>query len=485
VRRVVTSLAVVLLATACGGSGERADRVEPASFEAEGVVAERVLVGPSGRAESIAATESTVLVLVSTRSVGSADTVLRSVDDGRTWESVAGPFGPMTGSPSTDWVLTPNTPRLIDAGGDVVVATRPSKGPSAELLQDVAVSADGGVSWRPVAVEGPDGRLPVVNDAIVDHGELVLVGLTAASPTGGLAPPGGPADAAVWRGPVDAASFLFAADPLGVDEGTQVLTDVAATSTGLVVLGGDCRRSSNGGCCVTRTGLVSFRRGDRNSWAALGGLEDPNDPAFVPLQQEGDLLALGLTFGRYVLEPGADEWTVEPIPGALDDVTRSEIGQGVWVRDGDAHLVTMNADSACDCSVAKAGRVDADAGLGDLGFSGCDDTSVRGATRVGAPHVVAGTGLADAACFDRGRYAGAFAVTHDHGGSWATALLNPLVPDGFDQILVEHRSDRSVATGDAVITTGNAGRRPSKDDESGMSNDLPLGPVVVVRLTPR
>lgn len=477
---------VLLTCTGCGRfAGSTEDRTTP-SVRSEGVTATRAVVGPVGRPDSVVGHGSTVLVLASTTAVGSGDTLLRSADAGETWTTSVMPFPSPVGQPPTDSVITSSDPRLMWAGGDVFVATRTSKGADDGLVQDVAVSTDAGAFWHIVSLEGPDGRRAVVNDAVVHAGELVLVGASTTSPEGGGVSPGALADAAVWAGPVDAASFLFVADPIGVDDGTQVLRDVAETAGGLVVIGGDSRRSARGEqCCFTWTGPVSYGSVDARSWSALSGLEDPNDVAFVPLQQDGDELALGLTLGRYVLQPGASAWTVQAVPGVADEFTRSDIGQGLWAPIDGADLVTTVMDSACDCSIAKAGRVDTTTGsLTDLGFDGCDDTSVRGETWIGAPHVIGRTGLADAACNDRGRNAGAVAVTTDGGRNWSSVRLDRIVPEGFDQFQVAPYADRSAVTDESMFTVGNAWHRSAAQVHDGGSDPMPHGPIVVVRVTP-
>jgi hypothetical protein len=138
--------------------------------------------------------------------------------------------------------------------------------------------------------------------------------------------------------------------------------------------------------------------------------------------------------------------------------------------------------SACDCSVAHAGRLEGNelASTTALAFEACDDKSVRGETAVFDPVTVAGAAVALAWCNDDGLRVAFVAMTTDGGRTWTTDRLSGLAGGSDDLLIPTTDHTPMVRIGDATVMI-----LSSRTARSSPSGEVATGSTLrAIRLAP-
>jgi hypothetical protein len=156
----------------------------------------------------------------------------------------------------------------VDGGGLVAVGAAGSRNPTSRAPAAWR-SDDGGGTWRPAAVDLPDGpAVGQMNGVVATGGGLVAVGWVGTGRAGGTP---GPARPAAWVS-ADGRSWQVVQVDLGGRSGPAEMHDVAVVSGGLVAVGQDRSLEEAGdGAVWTSTDGRSWTRLNVSGVDGLGG----------------------------------------------------------------------------------------------------------------------------------------------------------------------------------------------------------------------
>lgn len=512
-RRTRTTIAALttLLACACSGGSEPASSPRAPEIDAGAVRAEQAWVGPAMRPEDIAALDDGRLaILASDGAAGAADVVLTSDDDGRTWEEHATGLGRGADEKDRDASADRDQPHLL-AAGPVVLATRMAVpadvgGYQQVSVQQVVRSEDGGATWAPVELPLPGAggvELATVRDAVGWDDTVVVVGrvergLPALLGAGSSRmPQRDELDAAAWISHDRGRTF----EPLLVPEiargpAAQELFRVVRAGERLVATGTVVDGTTADDCCGTDASPLALALDlepvEPSGWVATTSPSVPitgSDGGWWPywtLRAADEVAEVGTPLARSTLTAGDTAWEQQEVPGA-DLAPGGGVGgirdlrSSVDVDGGTA--LTWVEDSACDCSVAMAGRLDGSTLTPtELEFE-CRDESLRGDTRVGDPVRLDAAVVAPASCDHRTAQAAALAVSGDGGTTWTTHRLRALHAPTHDDLVVPF-GRRHVASGrDSLVLVLEARNDGAPGYYGSDAGDGDPTPFVVVRVT--
>jgi hypothetical protein len=388
-------------------------------------------------------------------------------------------------------------PELFDLGTTLIATPPPTQviadgGEGSEQL--ASASLDDGQTWMPLDLPAPRGMKPTIVGASRIADAIVIAG--SIEPAAG--PPPGQflrgSDVGLWVSMDGGGTFEEVGEALALDpdRDTGVLRVVSlpdrvviVTSSLEVPEGSEPTPGTTCGDCTSRTD--SFATTDAITWTQLEGNEVLAGSGIdhLPLRSEGGTVEMGDYRAPTRLATGSNTWAREqalPDLGGAFDSKIEATADIVTMPDG-SRVATWNMQDACDCSIARYGRIEGpNEEMHDLELDDCDDRSERGMTGVGPPLVVADTLVAVAWCNDENAYVASLATSTDQGKRWTTTRLRSHAPDGTDDLLVagrdEHVSFDVAVPGGVIIaleskTPGHVGEDDPEADP---------GPIVLLRV---